>query len=209
MIAMKNIFYIFLISVTITNFTWAQKSYSNSVFISVFAGDMSILSQKFTDYYDSKNNAIFGIGFGIPLSGSISFDGSVSYYKKESEFNPEQELVYIRNAQLQQIIFNAGFQYHLLPNKLIGLSFLCGANYSMINEERVSSNDEVYKLDGSGNLGLYGGANFEINLGRGPVALFGDVKYTYSWDPILDYGDSYREIKYSGGLKLYLSQRWR
>lgn len=185
---------------------WAQKSGSNAVFVSIFAGDLSILSPNFTEYYDAKNNIIFGIGFGIPLSGSITFDGSVSYYDKESA---NQKIISFDNTSLRQIIFNAGFQYQLLPNRIIGLAFLCGANYSMINEERTLADKEVYKLDGSGNIGLYGGANFEISLGRGPVALFGDVKYTYSWNPLLEYDDSYREIKYSGGLKMYLSQRWK
>jgi hypothetical protein len=201
---------IILILFALTSLSWAQRSNSNSVFISFFAGDLSILSENFTDIYDSKNNLVLGLGFGIPLSGSITFDGSVFYYKKEADFTSADPMASLENALLKQIIFNAGFQYHLLPNRIVGLSFLCGANYALVNEEHVFSGDEpVYKLDGNGNLGLYGGANFEISFGKGPVALFGDVKYTYSWNPILEYDNTYRDIKYTGGLKLYLSQRWK
>lgn len=207
---MSRLLKILTVVLVITNVNFGQKSSSSSVFFTFFAGDLSILPEKFTKYYDSKNNIIFGAGFGIPLSGSITFDGSFSYYEKESKFTPINTTIQIENAFLKQYIFNAGFQYHLLPNRIIGLSFLCGANYAMVEEERIFNDTESdYKLEGNGNLGIYGGANFEISLGKGPVALYGDVKYTYSWDPILEYDDTYRDIKYTGGLKLYLSRKWR
>ena len=60
-----------------------------------------------------------------------------------------------------------------------------------------------------GNFGIYLGADFELSLGKGPVAIFGDAKYTYSWNPVLEYEDTYRDLKYTAGLKLYLKPRWR
>ena len=194
----------------ITSPTLAQGSGSNSSFISIYVGDLSVLSENFTDYYDSKNNLTFGIGFGIPISRSFTFDASISYYHKKSDFPETLEITSISSSELQQLIYNAGLQVHLLPNKIIGLSFLFGFNYATINEERRDIDENlIYDLSSSGNLGIYGGANFEISFGRSPLALHGDVKYTYAWDTVFEFADTYREIKYSGGIKLYLANRWK
>ena len=205
----KIIFFIISLLFLVSE-TAAQRNGSNSSFISVYIGDLSILSENFTDFYDSKNDLTFGIGFGIPISRSFTLDASISYYKKKTDFTIPLELNSNFNSELQQFIYNAGIQFHLLPNRIIGLSFLFGFNYATINEERRDENEDlIYDLNSNGNLGIYGGANFEINFGKSPVALHGDVKYTYAWDTILEYADTYREIRYTGGIKLYLANRWR
>ena len=207
---MRNISILIIALLFFSSQFQAQGSGTNSSFISVFIGDLSVLSENFTDYYDSKNDLTFGIGFGIPISRSFTFDASISYYRKKSDFVPPLEIDPIFSSELQQLIYNAGLQVHLLPNKIIGLSFLFGFNYATINEERWDSTEKtIYDLSSSGNLGIYGGANFEISFGRTPIALHGDVKYTYAWDTVLEFADTYREIKYSGGIKLYLANRWK
>jgi hypothetical protein len=199
--------FLFLILLT-TSLTFGQKKSSNASFISFFAGDLSIQSEKFLDYYDSKNDLTFGIGFGFPLSNAISTDVSVSYFEKKSTY-----IAGLNNnasALLKQLILNAGFQVHLLPNRIVGLSFLGGVNYSLIDEERKSQDGEfVYEIEDEGNFGVYGGANLELSLGRAPIAIFADAKYTYSWNPVLEYADTYREVKYTVGIKLYLTSRWK
>ena len=207
---MRKILSVFIFLFLVASVSSAQRRSKESSFISVYVGDLSILSEGFTDYYDSKNDITFGIGFGIPLSRSFSLDASVSYYRKKSEYSPPLELNSITSAELQQMIYNAGLQVHLLPNKIIGLSFLFGFNYATINEERKNQDEDlIYDLSSSSNLGIYGGANFEISLGRSPVALHGDVKYTYAWDTVFEFAKDYREIRYTGGIKLYLANRWR
>ena len=188
----------------------AQQSDDKAAFISVYVGDLSILSENFNDYYGSKNELTFGLGFGIPISRSLTFDASVSYYHKKVNFSPPLNLNSIVESELKQLIYNAGLQVHLLPNRIIGLSFLFGFNYATINEERKDDDDIIqYDLEGNSNLGVYGGANFEINFGKSPLALHGDIKYTYSWDSLLEYEEDYRELKYTGGIKLYLADRWK
>jgi hypothetical protein len=188
---------------------FSQNSNSTSTFISVYIGDLSILSENFNSYYGSKNDLTFGLGFGIPLSNSLTFDASISYFQKKSNFSQMFNEEISNEFDLTQFIYNAGLQVHLLPNRIIGLSFLFGLNYATVNEERIINNVIEYEFDGSGNLGVYGGANFEINFGRSPLALHGDIKYTYSWDSLLEYEEDYRELKYTGGIKVYLANRWR
>ncbi len=67
----------------------------------------------------------------------------------------------------------------------------------------------ISEIKGSGNLGFMAEQILKLSFGRTPIALFGDVKYTYSWDPLLNYEESYREIRYTGGLKIYLAKRWK
>ena len=187
----------------------AQRRSSNAPFISLFAGDLAIISENITKYYDSRNDVSYGIGLGVPLSRSLTFDVSASYYEKESQFSLNNLDEPDAEALLRQIILNAGFQINLLPNKIIGLSFFFGGNYAFVDEERRDNQGSlVYQLEDKGNLGVYGGANFEISLGKKPIALFGDLKYTYSWKPVLEFEDTYREIKYTGGIKIYLANRW-
>jgi hypothetical protein len=188
----------------------AQNYNSNAPFISIFAGDLAISSENITNYYNSRSDWIYGIGFGVPLNRSLTIDCSASYYKKESRFYLDSDETENAHAFLRQLILNAGLQYHLLPNRIVGLSFFFGGNYALVEEERKGvEGNLIYEIEDSGNLGLYGGANFEISLGKKPFAIYGDVKYTYSWDPVLEFEDSYRDIRYTGGLKIYLAKRWK
>lgn len=207
---MRNIILLLILSFTLSNVTFGQNRVRNASFISFYAGDLSIQAEKFLNYYDSKNDLTFGLGIGIPINNSLSFDVTASYFEKESKYNSEFNLNSEGNAILKQLILNAGFQLHLLPNRIVGLSFLIGANYSFIDEERTTEDGAfVSEIEGKGNLGIYGGANIELSLGHSPVALFGDARYTYSWKPILEYDDTHREIRYTAGLKIYLSDRWK
>lgn len=198
-------FYLFVFPLIILG----QNSDSRSSFISLYIGDLTILSENFREHYGSKNDLTFGLGFGVPISHSITVDASISYFQKKKDFNPPINENSTARSNLEQFIYNAGLQLHLLPNRLIGLSFIFGINYATINEEwKNSDNITEYSLKDNGNLGVYGGANFEINLGRSPLAIHGDIKYTYCWDSILDYDENYRELKYMGGIKLYLAKKW-
>ncbi|MCW8850468.1 MAG: hypothetical protein OQJ81_10860 [Melioribacteraceae bacterium] len=193
-----------------SNIGFAQRYSPNSVSLSVYAGDLAIVSEKFSTYYGSKNDFTFGVGFGIPLNNTWSITTSATYFHKKSNSTAENQFDPSQNSVLKQIIFNTGAQINLLPNRIVGLSFLAGVSYSLINESRKTSNGTtIAKIEGSGNLGLYGGAIFELSLGRSPFSFFGDAKYTYSWDPLLTYEDSYREIRFTGGLKIYLAKRWK
>ena len=206
---MKRIVFIFLFLSVYFIDSHCQNSEYKSSFISVYVGDLSILSENLNEYYGSKNDMTFGLGIGIPISRSLTFDASISYFQIKSNISPRLSEETSIESDLKQLIYNAGLQLHLLPNRIIGLSFLVGLNYATINEERVSDNILMYDLEGSGNLGVYGGANFEINFGRSPLALHGDIKYTYSWDSLLEYDEQYRELKYTGGIKVYLANRWK
>ena len=193
-----------------SNLSFAQRATSNTVFVSVYAGDLAILSENFLDSYGSKNELAFGVGFGIPLSNSYTLNTSATYFSKKSNLAGTNQFDLQPKSALEQIIFNAGLQIHLLPNRIIGLSILCGLTYSLIDEEKKAAGGQlISETKGSGNFGVYGGANFEISFGRTPIALFGDVKYSYSWDPLLNYEENYREIRYTGGLKVYLTKRWK
>lgn len=206
---MKNFssFVILLILFSVNIF--GQRSNSKSSFISLFVGDLSILSENFVDVYQDKNDLTFGLGVGIPISTKISIDVSASYFNKKFINDNEILTIDFKKAEIKQLIFNAGFQYHLLPKKIIGLTLLLGANYSMVDEEWVNDvNEFIYEYESEGNFGFYGGANLELNLGYSPVALFSEVKYTYSAKPVIEYLDTYREIKFLGGLKVYLADRW-
>lgn len=205
----RKLFFILVLFVFST-IIFAQRPKTRSVYLSAYAGDLAILSENFLDYYGSKNDFIFGVGLGIPISSTFSLDASATYFQKKSNLSEINQFDPKLTSNLEQIIFNAGVQIHLLPNKIIGLSFLLGASYSLIEEERKTENAViVHKIEDDGNFGVYGGAVFELSLGKGPFAIFGDVKYTYSWEPILMYEDTYREIRYTGGLKIYLSKRWK
>lgn len=201
---------LFAVIIFTSNFGLAQRLITNTTYVSVYAGDLAILSENFLNSYGSKNELAFGLGFGVPLSESYTLNLSATYFSKNSNFAELNEFAPPLNSSLKQIIFNTGLQIHLLPNRIIGLSLLGGMTYSIIDEEKKTQTDQVFsQISESGNFGLYGGANFEISFGRSPLALFGDVKYSYSWNPILEYEDTYREVRYTGGLKLYLSQRWQ
>jgi hypothetical protein len=199
---------VFLLSITVLNF--GQRYHSNSPHISFFAGDLSIQSQKFAEFYETKNDLVYGIGFGIPVSNSITIDASASYFQKSSNYSVEPDSEFLNSAIIKQIIFNTGFQVNLMPNRIIGLSFLGGLNYAMIDEEKKDHDGNfLSEVEDWGNLGIYLGADFELCLGKGPISIFGDAKYTYSWNPILEYEETYRDLKYTAGLKLYLKRRWR
>ncbi len=201
---------LFAIILFTSNLGLAQRFTTNATYISVYAGDLAILSEKFLDSYGSKNELAFGVGFGLPLNNSYTLNISATYFGKNSNLAELSGSEQILNSSLEQIIFNTGLQIHLLPNRIIGLSLLGGMTYSIIDEEKEMQTGEIVsQINESGNFGLYIGANFEISFGRSPLALFGDVKYSYSWNPILEYEDTYREVRYTGGLKLYLSQRWK
>lgn len=207
---MRNLILLIIITLAFSNPSFGQKRIGNAPFVSLFAGDLSIQAEKFLDYYDSKNDFTFGLGLGIPLGNSLSFDLSALYFEKESTYLSATNLNSQENAILKQIILNAGFQVHLLPNRIVGFSFLAGANYAIVDEERTNEEGQfVYEIEGEGNIGIYGGANIELSLGHTPFALFADARYTYSWKPILEYDDSYRDLRYTAGLKLYLSNRWK
>lgn len=204
---LKNSIIILIVSATVI---YGQNLSSNSPNISFFGGDLSILSEKFTDYFDSKNDFIFGVGLGFPVSNSLTLDASVSYFRKKSNFDFENQLNFVKSAKLKQLIINAGVQLNLIPHRLVEFSFLAGFNYAFIDEERKSSDGSIiYQVTGDGNFGIYGGVEFELNLGHGPISLFGDAKYVYSWNPILNYAENYREIKYTAGLKLFFFDRWK
>lgn len=201
---------LFAIIIVTSNLGLAQRLNTNVTYVSIYAGDLAILSENFLNSYGSKNELAFGLGFGLPLSNSYTFNISATYFSKNSNLALLNELEQPLSSSLEQIIFNTGLQIHLLPNRTIGLSLLGGMTYSIINEEKkMASGQAVSQIEDSGNFGLYGGANFEVSFGRSPLALFGDVKYSYSWNPVLEYEDTYREVRYTGGLKLYLSQRWQ
>ncbi len=207
---MQKKIYLLFILLTSSNLSLGQKLNSSAAWISFYAGDLAVLSENFTDYYDSKNELTYGIGLGVPLSRSLVFDASVSYFQKSSNYLSFVDQTSIESTILKQVIFNAGLQVQLLPNRIVGLSFLVGVNYAIVDEKRKSAEGAfVYQLEGEGNFGIYGGANLELSLGRGPFAIFADAKYTYSWNPILEFDASYRELKYSAGIKLYLSSRWK
>lgn len=196
--------------VFVSNIGLAQRLNTNVTYVSIYAGDLAILSENFLNSYGSKNELAFGVDFGLPLSSSSTFNISATYFSKNSNLADLNEFEPSVNSSLEQIIFNTGLQIHLLPNRIIGLSLLGGMTYSIIDEEKKMLTDQVVsQIESSGNFGVYGGANFEISFGRSPLALFGDVKYSYSWNPILEYEDTYREVRYTGGLKLYLSKRWK
>ena len=198
------------IIILVSNLSIAQRANSNAVSISIYAGDLAILSENFLESYGSKNELAFGGGFGIPISNSFTLNASVTYFSKKSNLAELNEIDQLKKNSLEQIIFNTGLQIHLLPNRIIGLSILCGMTYSLIEEEiKAQSGELIADTKGEGNLGVYGGANFEVSFGRTPLALFGDVKYSYAWDPLLNYEKSYREIRYTGGLKFYLTKRWK
>jgi len=201
---------ILIVLIVFSNSILSQRYTALAPHISLFGGDLSVLPDNFTNYYDSKNGFTFGIGIGVPISRSLTLDASVSYFEKQSNFNSQNQLNVVDNAILKQLIVNSGIQYHLLPHRIVGLTFLAGFNYSFVDEERKNSDGEfVYEVEGGGNLGVYGGVNFELSLGRGPIAVFGEGKYTYALNPILIYGDNYRELKYIAGLKLYFANRWK
>ena len=187
----------------------AQSSSSKSISLSAYVGDLAILSEKFSKYYGSKNDFIFGVGIGVPLSTTLSLNTSATYFQMKSNLAEENQFNPIQNSVIKQIIFNTGLQINILPNRIVGLSLLAGLTYSLIDEKRKTTNGIIIsKIDDGGNLGLYGGAMFELSLGRSPFSIFGDVKYTYVWDPLLIYENSYREIRFTGGLRIYLSRRW-
>ena len=201
---------LFILFFLISNIGLAQPTTLNSVSLSVYAGDLAIISEKFSDYYGSKNDFIFGVRVGVPFNKTWTLNTSATYFQKKSKLAAENQLDPVQNSVLWQIIFNTGIQINLLPNRLVGLSFLAGFSYALIDEKRKTANGiTLSKIDGSGNLGLYGGAIFELSLGRSPFSIFGDVKYTYCWDPLLVYENSYREIRFTGGLKIYLAKRWK
>lgn len=207
---MQKIKYLILILLSLSQFSLGQKSSSNASFISLYIGDLSIISENITKYYDSKNDLTFGVGIGIPISNSLSIDASVSYYKKSSHFPEAIDISSIESAVLKQLIFNAGLNFQLIPNRIVGFSFLFGVNYASIDEERKSSDGRfIHQIEGAGNTGIYGGANIELSLGRGPMAIFGNAKYTYSWEPFLEFEDTYRELRYTAGVKFYLASRWK
>ena len=188
----------------------AQRSNAEAISLSAYVGDLAILSEKFSEYYGSKNGFAFGVGIGVPLSTTLSLNTSATYFQKKSKLAEENQFDPIQNSTLKQIIFNTGLQINILPNRIVGLSLLAGFTYSLIDEKRKTPNGTIIsKIDEGGNLGLYGGAIFELSLGRSPFSLFGDVKYTYAWDPLLTYENSYREIRFTGGLRIYLSKRWK
>lgn len=206
---MKNI-KLFALLFTLTGFTFGQRYASNSSYISFFAGDLSIQSEKFTEFYESKNDLVYGIGFGIPVSSSITIDASASYFQKSANYTFDNDSELLNSIILKQLIFNTGVQVNLMPNRIIGLSFLGGLNYAMIDEEKKDHEGKfIDDIEEWGNFGIYLGADFELSLGKGPIAIFGDAKYTFSWNPVLEYEDTYRDLKYTAGLKLYLKPRWR
>ena len=201
---------LFVLFCLISNIGVAQPSSFNSVSLSMYAGDLAIMSEKFSDYYGSKNDFTFGVRISVPLNNTWSLNTSATYFQKKSNSIAANQFDPAQNSVLNQIIFNSGVQINLLPNRIVGLSFLAGVSYSLIDEKRKTPNGTtVSKIEDSGNLGLYGGAIFELSLGRSPFSLFGDVKYTYAWDPLLVYENSYREIRFTGGLKIYLAKRWK
>ncbi len=201
---------IFAVLLSLSGLTSGQRYASNTPYISFFAGDLSIQSEKFTEFYNSKNDLVYGIGFGIPINNSITIDASASYFQKNANYTSELESEFFNSAIIKQLIFNTGVQINLMPNRIIGLSFLGGLNYAMIDEEKKDHEGKfISEVEDWGNLGIYLGADFELGLGKVPIAIFGDAKYTYSWNPVLDYEDDYRDLKYTAGLKLYLKRRWR
>ena len=206
---MKNIL-AFAILLSLAGSTFGQRYASNSPYVSFFAGDLSIQSEKFTEFYESKNDLVYGISFGIPVSNSINIDASASYFQKSANYTLDIDSELTNSIILKQLIFNTGVQINLMPNRIIGLSFLGGLNYAMIDEEKKDHEGKIIDdVEEWGNFGIYLGADFELSLGKGPVSIFGDAKYTYSWNPVLQYEDTYRDLKYTAGFKFYLKRRWR
>jgi hypothetical protein len=204
----KFIFLILISSFTL-NSSFAQKLISNSAYITFYAGDLSILSEEFTEFYNSKNALIFGVGFGVPINNTLSIDASASYFQKKSNYTLPTDLNSLNSAILKQVIFSTGLKINFIPQRVFGLSFLSGIKYAYINEERKNAKGVyLHEIEGSGNLGVYIGAEFELSLGKGPVAIYGETKYSYSWNPILEFEDTYRELTYAAGIKIYFSKRW-
>lgn len=188
----------------------AQKHSTNSTFVSLYAGGLAIQSENFTDIYQSNYGIIVGGGLGIPIYNSLSLDGSLQYYQKEANYKSIADLESDSRAVLKQLILFAGFQYKLITNGYLSISLLSGITIALVDEERVTSSGSfIYEIEGSGNFGVYGGANFELSLGQGPIAIFGNLKYVYSWNPILKYDGNYNAINTVAGIKLYLTNRWK
>lgn len=122
--------------VSFTGISFGQRYASNSPSIMFFAGDLSIHSEKLAEFYESKNDLVYGIGFGIPVSNTLTLDASASYFQKSGNYSVDSESELLNSALLKQLIFNTGFQINLMPNRIIGLSFLGGLNYAMIDEEK-------------------------------------------------------------------------
>lgn len=206
---MNKIIFLILISSFTFNNSFAQKLISNSSYITLYAGDLSILSEEFTEFYNSKNALIFGVGFGIPLNNTISIDASASYFQKKSNFTLQANKNSLNSAVLKQVIFLTGLKINFIPQRIFGLSLLSGIKYAYINEKRKNVEGiYLHEIEGSGNLGIYIGAEFELSLGKGPIAIYGETKYSYSWNPILEFEDTYRELTYAAGIKIYFSKRW-
>jgi len=209
-VRIKKYITIFPFLLIFTQINLGQKYISNAPYFTLFAGDLSILSEEIIEYYDSKNDLVFGVGFGVPVSNPISIDFSMSYFQKNSNYPSATDFDSFNSAVLKQIFANVGFAANLMPKRIIGLSLQTGLNYAYIDEEKTDpSGNYIEEEEGYGNLGVYVGADFELSLGKGPIAIFGDAKYTYSWKPLLRYGNTYRDLRYTAGLKIYLKRRWR
>jgi len=199
----------FLILILLSNILYAQNSANNSVSLSLFIGGLSIRSESFKNIYKSNTGLIFGGSLGIPISNKLTLDGSIQYYYKESSYLSAIDGGTRGNAILKQVVIFSGLQYIFFSKGIFLMSGLGGLSISLVDEERKDENGRfLYQTEGTGNFGIYGGLNFELSIGESPVSVYGNLKYLHSWNPVLEFDETYRALFYVGGIKLYFMNRW-
>jgi len=199
-----------LILIILTNNAIGRSKNLNSGYLSLQGGSYSIFSINYKTLYSSKTGLVLGTSFGIPISSKFSLYGSISYFQNEGEYIPDNNFAEQENNILKQLIFDAGIEINLFPQNIVGLYMQSGFTIARIDEERKSSDgDFIYQTEGTGNFGIFGAAVLEINLGKSPISIFSEYKYYYSWNPLLEFDNTYHAHKITFGTRLYFSNRWR
>ncbi|MCB0730325.1 MAG: hypothetical protein KDC88_04765 [Ignavibacteriae bacterium] len=207
---MKYFFLIFILLIIYTENNSAQILKRKASYLSIYAGNLRVQSKNFQSIYGSSDGLILGISTGIATSNRITIQGAFSYFGKESSYFTKGNIIEENTAIFKQLIFNGGVQYHLIPQSIFNISLLTGITFSLIDEESKNAQSEfIYENEGFGNFGIYGGISSEVSLAKGPIALFGELKYLYSWNSMLANDDSYSALMATAGIRIYPSKRWR
>lgn len=203
---MKKILLLFLI---FSKFLFAQKPENNSISLSFFIGGLSIQSDNFTKIYKSNTGLIFGSSLGIPVNDRFTLEGSVLYHQKESKYISALDGGTPANAIVKQVVAFGGFRYIIYSKSFFELGLCGGLSLAVLDEERVADDDKfLFAVEGLGNFGIYGGMNAEINLWKSHFAIYTNLKYLFSWAPVMKFDDTYRALFFVGGIKIYLTDRW-
>jgi hypothetical protein len=210
---------IFIIITVSTTLVFSQDQHFKSAFLSAHTGAFYSSISDFDKTYDSQIGFVYGLGFGLPLSGRSYIYGKATLFAKTGipviqTYSFENGVPVLVSetkegtAEYTQWIINGGYLYNLLLNQDWTLGINGGIAYSIVSEEQKNITGTVSSsIDGSGIFGLFIGAVIEKNFNESHFSVFFEPQFNFNRSDIKEYGGNYGGINLNLGARYYFKER--